>query len=505
MTAGSAGRSRRSLRLGRPPSSGCAERRPSSACRAARASSDDGRDDEDLLPDLGRALRDPACRTRGRCRCSAASWRAVGIDRERAVELRQRLVRLVHVVVGDAEIGADVDVLRMDRQRLLVPVARPPGSGPRRNTCCRARRGWRRRIGFCCAVVLSADARASSSGGRLPADRSTPTRPARPARLTLAAAARTRRPLLGADDPADQQAEEHARDADDEGVLGHGRLRSICESKERLLSILVVNFNTRDWLRDCLSSLFATLPAGTFEVLVLDNASADDSIAKAKRLDLPVRWTLLDRNVGFAQGNNELAAQAAGDFICLLNPDTTLTADCLTPLVEFLARPSRRGHRRSASSGRGWSLAADVRRARSRCAPSSSTRSTRRRSGHAIPPTVRRRRSTWRGWRAAAWCSAPSLMQGPRRTVRSALLPQRRGRRLVPAGPRARPALGLRARPRPRPLRRRESAVPGRRAAPHLPQPRNLFQESTTRCPACCSSAWREPCAEFATSGCARS
>jgi GT2 family glycosyltransferase len=103
-----------------------------------------------------------------------------------------------------------------------------------------------------------------------------------------------------------------------------------------LLSILVVNFNTRDWLGDCLSSLFATLPAGTFEVLVLDNASADDSIARAKGLDLPVRWTLLDRNVGFAQGNNELAAQAAGDFICLLNPDTILTADCLTPLVEFL-------------------------------------------------------------------------------------------------------------------------------------------------------------------------
>jgi len=103
-----------------------------------------------------------------------------------------------------------------------------------------------------------------------------------------------------------------------------------------LLSILVVNFNTRDCLGDCLSSLFQTLPAGTFEVLVLDNASVDDSIATAKRLDLPVQWTLLDRNVGFAQGNNELAAQAAGDFICLLNPDTILMADCLTPLVEFL-------------------------------------------------------------------------------------------------------------------------------------------------------------------------
>jgi GT2 family glycosyltransferase len=103
-----------------------------------------------------------------------------------------------------------------------------------------------------------------------------------------------------------------------------------------LLSILIVNFNTGRWLRECVASLFAVLPAATFEVLVLDNASADDSVRQAEALGLPVRWTRLDRNVGFAPGNNELAAQAAGEFICLLNPDTTLTADCLTPLVEFL-------------------------------------------------------------------------------------------------------------------------------------------------------------------------
>jgi N-acetylglucosaminyl-diphospho-decaprenol L-rhamnosyltransferase len=103
-----------------------------------------------------------------------------------------------------------------------------------------------------------------------------------------------------------------------------------------LLSILVVNFNTGRWLRDCLESLFAHLPAGTFDVLVLDNASRDDSVGLAQTLNLPVRWTLRDTNAGFAAGNNLLAAQAAGEFICLLNPDTTLTADCLTPLVDYL-------------------------------------------------------------------------------------------------------------------------------------------------------------------------
>jgi GT2 family glycosyltransferase len=103
-----------------------------------------------------------------------------------------------------------------------------------------------------------------------------------------------------------------------------------------LLSILIVNFNTGQWLRDCLTSLFAVLPAGTFEVLVLDNASSDDSVARARALNLPVAWTLLERNLGFAAGNNHLAERAAGEFICLLNPDTTLTADALTPLVDYL-------------------------------------------------------------------------------------------------------------------------------------------------------------------------
>jgi hypothetical protein len=103
-----------------------------------------------------------------------------------------------------------------------------------------------------------------------------------------------------------------------------------------LLSVLIVNFNTRDWLRDCLASVFETLSGGTFEVLVLDNGSVDGSVAKARELTLPVRWTLLDENIGFAPANNRLAAQAKGDFLCLLNPDTILTADCLTPLVEYL-------------------------------------------------------------------------------------------------------------------------------------------------------------------------
>lgn len=102
------------------------------------------------------------------------------------------------------------------------------------------------------------------------------------------------------------------------------------------LSILIVNFNTGAWLRDCVSSLFAVLPPGTFDVLILDNASSDDSVGRARELGLPIAWTPLADNVGFAVGNNRLAEQASGRYICLLNPDTVLRADSLTPLTEYL-------------------------------------------------------------------------------------------------------------------------------------------------------------------------
>ena len=71
-------------------------------------------------------------------------------------------------------------------------------------------------------------------------------------------------------------------------------------------------------------------------MLILDNASADDSVAQARATARPADWTLLSDNIGFASGNNRLAEKARGEFLCLLNPDTVLTADALTPLAAYL-------------------------------------------------------------------------------------------------------------------------------------------------------------------------
>lgn len=102
------------------------------------------------------------------------------------------------------------------------------------------------------------------------------------------------------------------------------------------VSILIVNWNCGAYLARCLTSLYEQIKGVTFEVLVVDNASKDDSIAQAKALNLPVRWFCLQENLGFGRANNYAAERAEGRWLLLLNPDTELFADCISPLVRYV-------------------------------------------------------------------------------------------------------------------------------------------------------------------------
>lgn len=102
------------------------------------------------------------------------------------------------------------------------------------------------------------------------------------------------------------------------------------------LSILIVNWNTREDLLGCLGSLRAAALAVAHEVIVVDNASADGS-ADAVAAGFPeVRLLRAPRNLGFAGGNNLAIAAAAGEFLMLLNPDTLVRAGELEKLVAHL-------------------------------------------------------------------------------------------------------------------------------------------------------------------------
>lgn len=102
------------------------------------------------------------------------------------------------------------------------------------------------------------------------------------------------------------------------------------------LSVIIVSWNTKHLLLDCLRSLQIHLQHINYEILVVDNASTDGS-ANAVASDYPtIRVIRNDVNLGFGTANNQAIRQAAGRYLLLLNPDTRIIDDTLSQMVEFL-------------------------------------------------------------------------------------------------------------------------------------------------------------------------
>jgi len=102
------------------------------------------------------------------------------------------------------------------------------------------------------------------------------------------------------------------------------------------LSIIIVNWNTRQLLVDCLRSVFATVRDIDFEVIVVDNCSTDDSVECVRALFPQVKLIESSENLGFARGNNVALGEASGEFILLLNPDTVLLEHAVSRLCNAL-------------------------------------------------------------------------------------------------------------------------------------------------------------------------
>ncbi len=103
------------------------------------------------------------------------------------------------------------------------------------------------------------------------------------------------------------------------------------------LSIIVVNWNVQDMLDSCLASIFAAdLAPGSFEIIVVDSASDDNSVDLVREKYPAVVLLAQAENVGFTRGNNIGLAQARGDYLLLLNPDTEVSGSALGLLVGYL-------------------------------------------------------------------------------------------------------------------------------------------------------------------------
>jgi GT2 family glycosyltransferase len=104
------------------------------------------------------------------------------------------------------------------------------------------------------------------------------------------------------------------------------------------LSILIVAWNCRDYLRRCLEALRPATAGLAAEIIVADNASSDGTPALLRERFPDVQLIEIGRNAGFAAAINQAADAARGEFLWLLNPDTVPTAECIAGLLDCLRR-----------------------------------------------------------------------------------------------------------------------------------------------------------------------
>ena len=133
------------------------------------------------------------------------------------------------------------------------------------------------------------------------------------------------------------------------------------------VAIVVLNYNTRDLLRDCLRSVLASQGSVRYAICVVDNGSSDGS-AQMVELEFPdVRLIVSRANIGYSAGNNLSLRQfgfgrgrpGKARYALLLNPDTLLPANTLQSMLTFMdarpragiAGPARAPARRLARSG----------------------------------------------------------------------------------------------------------------------------------------------------------
>ena len=102
------------------------------------------------------------------------------------------------------------------------------------------------------------------------------------------------------------------------------------------VSVIIVNLNTSDLLRDCLQSVFSEAMSLDLEVILVDNGSTDGSVEMVKRNFSGVRLIQNATNEGFAKPNNDGMRAGVGEYLFLLNSDTVVCPGALKGLVAFL-------------------------------------------------------------------------------------------------------------------------------------------------------------------------
>ena len=102
------------------------------------------------------------------------------------------------------------------------------------------------------------------------------------------------------------------------------------------LSVIIVNYNVKYFLEQCLHSVQKALGKLEGEVWVVDNNSVDGSVEMVQQKFPTVKIIANTDNKGFSKANNQAIRQANGEYILLLNPDTVVEEDTFSKVIQFM-------------------------------------------------------------------------------------------------------------------------------------------------------------------------
>lgn len=109
------------------------------------------------------------------------------------------------------------------------------------------------------------------------------------------------------------------------------------------ISIIIINWNTRDLLAECLESLYKTISGTSFDIWVVDNASTDDSVPMVQANFPSVQLILNRDNVGFARANNQAMTASQGRTMLLFNSDAVATPGAVAALMRVIETKPQAG------------------------------------------------------------------------------------------------------------------------------------------------------------------
>ena len=129
------------------------------------------------------------------------------------------------------------------------------------------------------------------------------------------------------------------------------------------LSVVIVSYNVRDYLENCLQSVSRALEGIEGEVFVVDNHSDDDSVETVRSQYPWVRLIENQENMGFSRANNIAIREARGEYVLLLNPDTIVEKSTLREVLRFMEEHPKAGGAGVMMHNADGSLAPESRRA----------------------------------------------------------------------------------------------------------------------------------------------